>query len=158
MAQFKKLRELGYRRCIKPDKSDIVLGEGGFGRVLLGQKEFDLSNFVAIKIMDMDRKKKGTERTPAEKEKYKEAVGKEIRTHATLSQLNHPNIVKQLAHFMIDNKIFIILEYCNNETVQQYATAMWSKRNSMAENQIRHWFKQMVQGLEAMHSANIIPF
>ena len=89
---------------------------------------------------------------------YKEVVGNEIQTHATLTRLNHPNLVRQLADFIIDEKMFIILEYCNSQNLYEYIgrTTIYPEEFRLSERSARYWFRQLVSGLHAMHSVDIV--
>ena len=155
--QFKKLAELGYKRIPAQNGNELVLGKGGFGKVILARERWGHPRRkVGLKIMDMQFRRDKQERDTAGVAMFREAVANEIRTHARLSGLNHPNLVKQFSHYVIDRKVFIILEYCNSETVKSYVYNIFPDKYVIPENHLRCWFRQIVSGIHAMHSENII--
>ena len=162
--QLYKLYQLGYHNVTTDVgldwNAEVVLGKGSFGKVILARRRWgDPKILVSVKIMEMVYEKDG--QTPMIEEKrvwFKDIVGNEIRNHTHMTDLKNPNIVQQLAHFIIDHKMFIILEYCNSQTVFAYVTSrkIFPEQFRLNERQLRFWFRQMVNGLHAMHSADII--
>ena len=155
VAHVRKLFELGFR-YETISGVEVVLGKGSYGKVFMARRRFGEGKGtpVGIKMMDMAYKK-GVLMDASARDSYRQNVEREIRTHSALSNLNNPNLIKQLAHYMIDHKVYIVLEYCNSQTVKSYIYDIPPAGYNMTEDQIRYWFRQMVNGLGAMHSANI---
>ena len=158
-----KLWEVGWA----PDTNDwteyMILGDGTYGIVYKGRQRWGSKKPVAIKMMDLTRQKVDTENGiqfvpfPPEKiKKMKIAVGNEIKTLSRLQRLNNPNIVRQFDHFIVDTSMFVILEYCNSQTLHEYLYEYFPERYAIPEPQLRYWFRQMVNGLRGIHSKNIV--
>ena len=152
-SQIAKLAALGWKVQKDEDGDEILLGEGGFGKVILARRGFSPKFLAAVKVMDMQMRNAKRKRSKDEIEKFKENVSNEIKTHAKVSSLNNPNLVKQLAHYRIDEKIFIILEYCNNTDLFEYLSEIL---DHFVDAEARYWFRQLVNGLHALHEANIV--
>ena len=158
VAAIRKLYDLGYRRMTDSYGMEVILGEGSFGKVLLARRRFGEPRIaVGIKMMDMMYNSDGTPMSSNERWRERNNISREIYTHCNLSRLNHPNLVKQFAHYQIDHKVYIILEYCNSETVDNYIYDIFPHYNyRMKANQQRYWFRQMCQGIQCLHIYNII--
>ena len=110
----------------------------------------------------------GKELTLDQQERQRSAMAKEINI---LNELNgpaasdrddrghHPNIVRQLDHFMIDDSMYIVLEFSNQSALINFIhptkTSIFPPNHVMTEAEIRYWFKQMASGLAYMHSRMI---
>lgn len=68
-----------------------------------------------------------------------------------LEKMDHANIIKLYEHFLIDEKVYIFLEYAACGTVGDYVR----KRGPLKESRCRKWFKQICSGIYHMHSQGI---
>ena len=75
-----------------------LLGQGRFGRVLLG-KRCENGQLVAIKAIA--------------KTKAAVSLSQLMKEIEILSQVDHPNIVKYLEHFETEQYLYIVMEYCS---------------------------------------------
>ena len=155
-----KLHKCGYSNLTMDEgldwNSDILLGKGGFGRVILCRRRWNPKILVAVKIMDMLKRFDGAVRSTDEKNAFRGIVSNEIKAHNQLTNTQNDNIVKQLDHFMINDSMFVILEYCNNESLAHNLKYVWPEAFRPSEPQCRYWFKQIVNGLNALHSRNLV--
>ena len=67
-----------------------------------------------------------------------------------LRKLDHQNIIKLVEVLRDGVKQFIVLEYCDAGTLQTFVDI------DQGEDQIRLYFKQMIEGLEYLHSQGIV--
>ena len=81
----------------------------------------------------------------------RKAVQREI---AVLKKLEHPNVIR--LHELIDNtkQINLVIEYVNGISLQQFLKNINSQRR-VSEPQCRKLFKQIVEGMDYLHSNNI---
>ena len=165
-AVIHKLYELGYPLETNDWSEFTILGEGGFGQVFKGRRRMEPQDSVAIKMMDMRHKKKKTpagenemvKRTDEEIKRYKIGIGSEIQMLCRISKARSLHIVQLIDHFIIDESVFVILEYSNSQTLYEYLhpRGIFPPDFGLNENQIRWWFKQLVTGLEAIHRMQIV--
>lgn len=67
-------------------------------------------------------------------------------------QLDHPNIIKFLDSEIIDKNLFIYLEYIPNGSIKHVV----DKYGPLNENLIKIYFKQILDGLEYLHTKKIV--
>ncbi|XP_065586386.1 serine/threonine-protein kinase Nek5 [Cyrtonyx montezumae] len=124
------------------DKYEILkkLGEGSFGRIFLAREKVDNEQCV-IKEIDLTK-------MPM---KEKEASQKEV---ILLAKMKHANIVTFYASLQEENKLYIVMEYCDGGDLM--------KRINMQhgvlfdEDQILSWFVQISLGLKHIHDRKIL--
>ncbi|CAL1298334.1 unnamed protein product [Larinioides sclopetarius] len=128
---------------INKQKFEIeLIGRGGFANVYKA-KPFDgdgyLGKYVAIKKIS---------KTDTKWSKHKPFVTQEIEIH---EKLDHPNIVK--LYNVVKNKeaIYLILELCDC-SLADYV----KKRNCIREEDVYYIFKQIVDGVQYLHSKQVI--
>lgn len=125
------------------DKTNYVrgkfLGKGGFARV---HELIDLkSNAVfAGKIIHKSR---------ISKPHHKEKISREIELHRSL---RHKNVVQFFKHFEDGDNIYIILENCARKSLVHVLKC----RHMVTEPETRYYMSQLVNGVEYIHSQNII--
>jgi serine/threonine protein kinase len=71
-------------------------------------------------------------------------IKREIAIH---SQLDHPHIVKLWSAFFEQEKIFMILEYAENRSMQEYM----AEKEGLAEAEAFKYFYQTVKAVEYLH-------
>ncbi|KAM5169912.1 serine/threonine-protein kinase 10 [Mantella aurantiaca] len=137
----RKLREYEHvRRDLDPSLVwDIVgeLGDGAFGKVYKA-KNRETGVFAAAKVID----------TKNEEELEDYMVEIDI-----LATCNHPNIVKLLGAFYYENKLWIMIEFCQGGAVD---AVMLELDRGLTEPQIQAICKQMLEALAYLHSMKII--
>ncbi|XP_042898662.1 serine/threonine-protein kinase PLK4 isoform X2 [Parasteatoda tepidariorum] len=120
------------------------IGHGRYATVYKGEWSYgNIKEIVAIKIQHKEKEIK----TRAIQQK--ELVKKEITLH---EKLNHPSIVKLKDSFEDKNNYYIVLEYCDSGTLDEYL----KRNNILCENEVYEIMKQVVDGLKYLHSRKII--
>jgi len=113
------------------------IGSGAFANVY---KAWQINDqfYTACKIIEIKKKKK----------KRLNDLKHELYV---LSKMDHINIIKLYEHFLIDEKVYIFLEFASSGTLSEYVR----KRGPLKETKARKWFKQICSGLYHMHSHGI---
>ena len=116
------------------------LGEGSFGDCYLCISNEDNQEY-AIKIMSKEKLKK------------KNILFYLAKSEITIQQmLDSPKIVK-IKEYIEDSKyIYIIQEYCQNNSLSK----LLSKRKYLTEIEVQNYIFQLIQGLSYLHSRGII--
>jgi len=120
-----------------------MLGEGSYGKVKEGL-DINTLHRRAIKIM----KKRKLRKIPHGEENVKREI-------SMLKRLHHRNVI-ELIDFLYNEereKMYIILEYCVCGMHEMLRTA---PNNIFPEWQAHFYFKQLIYGLEYLHSVGII--
>lgn len=110
------------------------IGSGAFANVY---KAWHVTEqiFTACKIIELKKKKK----------KRLNDLKHELYV---LDKMDHVNIIKMYEHFLVDEKVYIFLEYASCGTLSEYVR----KRGPLKDSRARKWFKQICSGLYHMHS------
>lgn len=122
------------------------LGYGSYSTVYLGRYVGDILNInrddglIAIKEINISDMKSET----------KILINSEITIMNWLITHNHNNIIKCYDVFEMENKVYIIMEYCDNNDLSTLIHA------SMSEFQIKQYFKQLVDAIKFLNNHNII--
>jgi len=111
------------------------LGHGSFG-VVYKAKNIENNGFVVIKEIKIKN------------ERSMEMIIQEISVQ---SELKHRNIVQIIDYFAYKNKVAIVMEFCNQGTLEDYLN-----NNDMDQEKIIWIFGHICQGLNYIHSQNII--
>jgi len=117
-----------------------LLGEG------MGSKVYKVQSVYAGKIYAL----KMVDKTFVESEVNKEFL---LREYQFQKLLSHPNIVQSISFFETDQHLCFLLEFCGNETLQERLELMGGK---FTESQCRWWIKQLLNAIDAVHTAGII--
>ncbi|UJR23686.1 hypothetical protein I4U23_026669 [Adineta vaga] len=119
------------------DKFELI-GTGGFAKVYRGIRLCDKFD-VAIKIMDKQQLKLKNAQS---------RVNEEVQIHY---RLRNTTIVQLLEVFEDDTNIYLVLELCATD-MQKYLNI----RQQFTEDETRHYIKQIVAGIEYLHSHQIL--
>jgi CheY-like chemotaxis protein len=128
-----------------------TLGRGAFGLVDLVTSKKDLELY-AMKILPMFHFD----------ESKKKAAQNEIRL---LKVLDSPYVVKYYEHFVKNGNMYIIMEYCEGNTIddkiQEFKIAgktyfFFINNKSFENEQVKTWFAQLVLAMMLFHSKNIL--
>jgi|GEM_PF-3364050 len=116
-----------------------LLGKGGFAKCFLF-RHVATGHVCAGKCVE-----KGT----LKKERARKKLLSEIKIHRSLS---HKNIVR-FEHFFEDKtRVYILLEYCNSQTLMELV-----KRNKrLSDMETQSLSLQILNGVEYLHSVNVI--
>jgi serine/threonine protein kinase len=74
----------------------------------------------------------------------------EIKNHRSLGK--HPHVVLFVNYFENAETYFIILELCNQRT----ARSLLRRRKKLSEPEVRYYLKQIIDGLQYVHSQGIV--
>lgn len=116
-----------------------VLGRGSFGVASVNRRRQDCS-LVVLKEIDLSRFKGERERLSA------------INEATIMSSLDHANIIKYYNAYTTETKLIIEMEYASIGTLATYL----SLHAPLGEREILVIFKQITNGLNYLHSMNII--
>ena len=119
-----------------------VIGQGGFAKVNLGLNVLT-GRVVAIKSFNKNIKTKGGDKINMDKILY------EINL---MRKLNHQNITKILETFEDEQYYFIIMEYINGGNLFSYV----KKRRKLSEKVAKFIFRQIILGIQHIHSQLIV--
>jgi tRNA A-37 threonylcarbamoyl transferase component Bud32 len=118
---------------------DKLLGKGQYSKVYLFIDKKTNNNY-AIKII---------QKNIIDNDKIiLQVLKNEVKIHRTL---NHPNIVKFISKFEDENNIYIVTEYCEKGDLNFII-----KNTFLNENTIKKYMIQLIDGLEYLHSKNIL--
>ena len=120
------------------------LGKGAFGEVFLTQKK-GYKGYFATKRLD---------RAFSEKPENIKSLSNEI---SLLKKINHPNIVHLIDLKRTKSHCYIVMEFCNGGSLsgclKKYKAI---HRRPFSEEIVQYIMRQVVNGLEFLHSNKII--
>ena len=116
------------------------LGQGAFAKVNLGLNVLT-GRVVAIKSF----KKKAEEKFNKKKKKIQYET-------ELMKRFNHKNITKILEVFHDEEYMLIIMEYINGENLFSFV----KKRRKLSEKLAKFLFRQIILGIEHIHSKNVV--
>ena len=116
-----------------------IIGEGTFGVVRLGKVK-STGEKVAIKILE---KKKMTSQDDQER------VEREIEI---LNKINHINVIKIIKIIKNPERIYIIMEYCENGELFNHIV----EKESLDEEEAAYYYYQLINGLEYLHNYGVV--
>ena len=127
-------------------KGDLI-GEGSFGSVYLALHAVT-GELMAVKQVEVTNVTKGTEG-----DKKKNMMITALKLEIELLQgLSHPHIVQYLGTSSDEEHLNIFLEYVPGGSI----AGMLKQYNTFQEPLIRNFTRQILEGLEYLHSCNII--
>jgi serine/threonine protein kinase len=111
------------------------LGSGGFGKVFLAKEERS-ENFVAIKQL---------------KNEDKEKQDDIIYEMQMVSKFNHPNIALYKHHFVQEDLLYIVMEYCPLGSLRDLM-----RKEKITSTFIWKWMSELTETLQLVHDKEII--
>lgn len=111
------------------------LAKGGFGKVFLAKEEKS-NHVVAIKQLHNQDKEK------------QDALVYEMQM---VGKFNHPNIVTYKHHFVQDDLLFIVMEYCSMGSLRGMM-----KKEKVSSTFVWKWMKTLSETLQFVHERKII--
>ncbi|XP_044429668.1 mitogen-activated protein kinase kinase kinase NPK1 [Triticum aestivum] len=121
-----------------------MIGSGAFGQVYLGM-DLDTGELLAVKQVLNGSTNATREKAQAHIRELEEEV-------KLLKNLSHPNIVRYLGTVREEDTLNILLEFVPGGSIQ----SLLGKLGSFPEAVIRKYTRQILQGLEYLHSNAII--
>jgi len=116
-----------------------LIGQGAFGKVNIGLNVLS-GRIVAVKSFIKDELKNS------------QNMEKILYETNLMRKLNHPNITKILETFEDDKYILIIMEYINGGNLFSFV----KKRRKLSEKISKFLFRQIILGIQHIHSKNIV--
>lgn len=111
------------------------LGKGGFGKVFLAKEEHS-ENFVAIKqLLNQSKSKQNLI----------------IREMQMVSKFNHPNIINYKHHFVQDDVLYLVMEYCSIGSLRSLI-----RKDKITSTFVWKWMDELTKTLQFVHEKNII--
>ena len=145
LSQYIKSYYLKYKKFPETSlsfyKYGRLIGQGAFGKVNIGLNVLT-GKIVAIKSFNKSNLKINNF----------ENQNKILYETNLMKELNHKNITKILELFESDNYILIIMEYINGGNLFSFV----KKRRKLSEKTAKFLFKQIIEGIEYIHSKNIV--
>ena len=118
------------------------IGKGSFGEVYLASKKGE-NRAYAVKVIDYKFKRNAM--------KY---LNNEINI---LKDANHPNILRCFEIKETSEKIYIITEYYNGGTLENFLETYRLKyNNSPSEEIVQYIMRQIIEGIKYLHNKHII--
>ncbi|UJR24901.1 hypothetical protein I4U23_006267 [Adineta vaga] len=120
-----------------------TLGRGHFSVVYSARNRFN-GDYVALKKVELSRMADA------------KAIDDCKREISLLQQLNHPNVIKYISHFVDENDLYIVLELASAGDLAKMIKHFTRTNKLMPEKTIWRFFSQICSGLEHMHSKRIM--
>lgn len=119
------------------------LGEGKFSKVYMAecQKTQRQVALKVIKVFDMMDSKQ---------------IEKCLQEVKFLQEVNHPNIVKYLDSFVLNNQLYIAIEWADKGDLKSYIKKLKYEKDCLDELKIFDFTRQIALGLKHMHEKRII--
>ena len=135
------------------------IGAGAFGTVYLGMDN-ETGELMAVKQVSLAAVDSAAESTGGDPARGAVAVAQRLKKHVQdleeevhlLQELQHPNIVRYLGTEKIDDALNIFLEYVPGGSI----ASLLARFGSFKESVIKVYAKQILTGLEYLHSHGII--
>ncbi|XP_024969926.1 mitogen-activated protein kinase kinase kinase YODA-like [Cynara cardunculus var. scolymus] len=122
-------------------KKGKLLGRGSFGHVYVGfnSESGEMCAMKEVTLFSDDAKSKESAKQ----------LGQEV---SLLSRLSHPNIVQYYGSEMVDDKLYIYLEYVSGGSIYK----ILQEYGQLGELAIRSYTQQILSGLAYLHAKNTI--
>lgn len=119
----------------------VYLGKGGFAKCYEFE-EYKTHEVFAAKVID----KANIEREGAQRK-----LLREINIHMALDH-GHPHVVQFERFFEDDGHVYLLMQLCKNKTLSQ----VFKRRKVLTEIEVRYFVAQALDGLEYLHSQNVV--
>ena len=122
-----------------------LIGKGYFGDVFLTTKK-ESSTFYATKVLDLSAIKGD--------DIAKDYIDKEM---SILMDVNHPNIIELKEIKKKENKIYLVMEYCNGGNLEKFLEKYQEdNKKPLSEEIVQYIMKQIVEGMKYLSNKNIM--
>jgi len=116
-----------------------LLGKGGFAKVYAVRCQSNKKIMACKAVL----------RASLVKEAMIQKLKYEIKIHR---ELKHPNIVRYFVNFQDKERIYILMEYCKNQTLMELV----ARRKRLAEPEVQYYMLQILAGVRYLHDTNVI--
>lgn len=120
------------------------LGQGGMG-VVYSAYDPQLDRRVALKLIRTENGRAGDD------ERQSRAHARLLREAQALARLSHPNVVPVHDVGVLDNRVFIVMEFVVGQTLDS-----WVERQPRSWREIVDVYRQAAEGLAAAHAVDIV--
>lgn len=119
-----------------------IIGRGQYGKAHLVRQGKDQILYIAktIELTCLSKKEQATALQEVE----------------LLRRLDHPNIVEYKDNFFMADTLVIIMQYCEGGDLAFYIKENARDKQRFQEEQIMHYFVQMLQALQYIHAERIL--
>jgi serine/threonine protein kinase len=115
------------------------IGEGGMAAVYKAEHN-TLGNILAVKILNEDLHKNQNIRH------------RFLSEAKNMAKMSHPNIIKVSDLIDHENKVAIVMEFIEGETLKDFL----DKRGKLTEAELKTMFMQMLDAVEYVHQLNLV--
>ena len=134
-----------------------VLGQGGFGITYLARdtnldQSVALKEYLPVEVATRRPDATVTSRTDEHEERYRWGLERFIREARTLARFDHPNIVRVLSVFELNNTAYMVMRFEEGETL----AAALERRHALGETELMRVLLPILDGLELVHNAGFI--
>jgi serine/threonine protein kinase/alpha-tubulin suppressor-like RCC1 family protein len=125
-----------------------VLGAGGFGKVFLALQTPLLRLQGALKLIEF----------PNDDQAFQQALLEKFQGEAeVLAELSHPNVVRLIKYGTHRKRPYLVMEFLENGlTLRDEIFKRARAKKGFDQDELRHIFHQLLNGLEAAHARKII--
>lgn len=127
-------------------KIDRVIGQGGYGSILLAEDLRLSGRFCAVKQVSYD-----PSYPPAILEDAREQF---MREATVLARLDHPNLPKVSDFFSIDDNDFLVMDYVPGDDLRAVIAKYESNKQFISEVDVLSWATQIGDALSYLHNQN----
>jgi len=122
-----------------------LIGKGSFGIVFLTTKK-ESPNLYATKVLDLSAIKGD--------DFAKDYIDKEM---SILMDVNHPNIIELKEIKKNENKIYLVMEYCNGGTLEKFLEKYQEdNKKPLSEEIVQYIMRQIVEGMKYLSNKKIM--
>ena len=127
-------------------KVERVIGQGGYGSILLAEDLRLSGRFCAVKQVSYD-----PNYTPTMLEDAREQF---MREATVLARLDHPNLPKVSDFFSIDDNDFLVMDYIPGDDLRAVIAKAEANKQFLNEADVIDWAMQIGDALSYLHSQN----
>ena len=122
-----------------------LIGKGSFSEVFLTTKK-ESSTLYATKVLDLSAIK--------DNEAAKHYIDKEM---SILMDVNHPNIIELKEIKKKENKIYLVMEYCNGGNLEKFLEKYQEdNKKPLSEEIVQYIMRQIVEGMKYLSNKKIM--
>jgi serine/threonine protein kinase len=151
---------VGYR--LEEFEIKSILGSGGFGITYLAQ-DVDLKREVVVKenlpfqcaVRDSTRSVRPRTSATDDHNQFDWALKSFMREAETLSQFDHPNIVRILRRFEANNTAYFVMPYLPGKSLKQVIDEQVTKGEAFTEPKLKELLNPLLDALSLLHASGV---
>jgi serine/threonine protein kinase len=151
---------IGYR--LEEFEIKSILGSGGFGITYLAQ-DVDLKREVVVKenlpfqcaVRDSTRSVRPRTSATDDHNQFDWALKSFMREAETLSQFDHPNIVRILRRFEANNTAYFVMPYLPGQSLKQVIDEQVAKGEAFTEPKLKELLNPLLDALQVLHASGV---